>query len=298
MINCALIGYGKWGKNIFQTLLRNKKININSICKKNIKYFYIQKYKGEIFNSYKKAINNKIDAVFIATPADTHFKIVKYALENKKHVFVEKPVCLNNKNFKVLKQIARKNALVFHVDYIHTFNQNLYELTKKFNNKKNNKDKVNIKISLGKNGPIRNKDFILMDWGPHVFSIINFILNNNKYKTNNISILKNHKNNKINFLLKTKYKNFIVDAFFGNNFSRKITEISITQKKLKYVYKDKFLLIRNKILFNKKNYQTKTPLENSIDQFVKYCKKNKYYHDYLNEKITKELEKIKIKLFN
>jgi polar amino acid transport system substrate-binding protein len=39
--------------------------------------------------------DKQIDAVFIATRHDTHFKYVIKALKNGKHVFVEKPLCLN-----------------------------------------------------------------------------------------------------------------------------------------------------------------------------------------------------------
>ena len=84
MINCSLIGYGKWGENILKTLEKNKKVNIKSICKKNIKKFTNKKHKNKILNSYVSAIRDDIDAVFISTPSETHFKIAKFALEQKK----------------------------------------------------------------------------------------------------------------------------------------------------------------------------------------------------------------------
>ena len=93
MIHCTLIGYGKWGKNIYNILTKEKNLNIDIICKKNADNFKNPKFKGKIIESYKSAINNKIDAVFIASPPKTHFEIIKYALEKKKDVFVEKPLC-------------------------------------------------------------------------------------------------------------------------------------------------------------------------------------------------------------
>ena len=298
MINCSLIGYGKWGKNIFKVLSKNKKAKIDSICKKNIKNFSNFKFKGRVLNSYKKAINKNINAVFIATPPESHFKIAKYALESKKNVFIEKPVCLSQKNYRLLIKIAKKNDLVFHIDYIHTYNQNLIKLVAQLNRRKQIKEKTYVKIFLGKNGPVRKKSLVLMDWGPHIFSIINFIFKHNKYKINKVSILKNSKNKKINFALNINYKNILIDAFFGNNFKNKITEININKKNSQYIYKDKIIITKNKNSFYKKNYQKITPLENSINQFIKSCKKNIYVHDKLHEKITYQLEKTQNKLFN
>ena len=148
MINCTLIGYGKWGKNIFDVLKKERNLKIKSICKKNINDFDKSKFKGDILKSYKKAINNNIDVVFIASPSETHFQIAKYALEKKKGVFVEKPVCLKNSDYIKLKKLANKYSLTLHVDYIHLYNENLIELVKKT---KMNK-KTLIEISLGNNG--------------------------------------------------------------------------------------------------------------------------------------------------
>tara|TARA_B100000029_G_scaffold511374_1_gene605263 strand:- start:9175 stop:10071 length:897 start_codon:yes stop_codon:yes gene_type:complete len=298
LINCSLIGYGKWGKNIFKVLSKSNKVKIDSICKKNIKYFSNFKFNCRVLNSYKKGINKDINAVFIATPPESHFKIAKYALESKKNVFIEKPVCLSQKNYRLLTKIAKKNDLVFHIDYIHTYNQNLIKLISKLNKSKQKKEKIYIKIFLGKNGPVGKKSLVLMDWGPHIFSIINFIFKHNKYKINKVNILKNSNKKKINFSLNINYKNIIIDAFFGNNFKNKITEININKKNSQYIYKDKILITKNNNSFYKKNYQKISPLENSINQFIKSCKKNIYIHDKLHEKITYQLEKIQIKLFN
>ena len=60
-----------------------------------------------------KEIINEIDAAFIVTPTSTHFELVKYLLENNKHVFCEKPVCSNDQEASNLKKIATgKNVIV------------------------------------------------------------------------------------------------------------------------------------------------------------------------------------------
>ena len=137
-----------------------------------------------------------------------------------------------------------------------------------------------------------------MDWGPHIFSIINFILDNDNYKLIKSKVYYNDKNKKINLYFLFNYKNFIIKTLFGNNFKRKITKISIQQNDKKIIYNDSNLLIKDHKHSKKKNYQTKTPLENSIKYFLNSYKKNIHISNNINDKITNRLEKIKIKLFN
>ena len=176
MINCSLIGFGKWGKKIYKSIILQKNLKIKYVCKKNIDEISQLKLNTNVVGSFKEAINDQIDAVFIATPSETHFEIAKYALTNKKQVFIEKPICFKNNEFQLLKNLAKENSLILHVNYIHLYNENFTSLIKTYNQNKNN-EKTFIKILLGNNIPIRKETNILMDWGPHIFSIINHILN-------------------------------------------------------------------------------------------------------------------------
>jgi len=47
-----------------------------------------------------------IEAVVIATPADTHFSLVQEAIENGKHVFCEKPLALHYRQAVQLVRMA------------------------------------------------------------------------------------------------------------------------------------------------------------------------------------------------
>ena len=46
---------------------------------------------------------------FYCTPAKSHFKIAKYFLENNINVFIEKPITLGVKSYKILEKISNKN---------------------------------------------------------------------------------------------------------------------------------------------------------------------------------------------
>lgn len=108
MNNLALIGNGYWG----------------SIIKKYISEFFELKYVAD--SKFDKNIiwkDDEIAGVIVATPIETHYKIIKEALENGKHVFSEKPVTLKHSEACELEKIAKKNELRIGVDYVHTFSK-------------------------------------------------------------------------------------------------------------------------------------------------------------------------------
>ena len=89
MINCSLIGFGEWGRKIYDSIKFHKGIEIKYICKNNIQNISKPESRVNFVNSLKKAIDDQIDTVFIATPSETHFEIAKYALKNKKNVNID-----------------------------------------------------------------------------------------------------------------------------------------------------------------------------------------------------------------
>lgn len=83
-------------------------------------------YGGKIFSSYSGLlISDEIDAVYIPLPPALHFKWAKMALENKKHVLLEKPFTTSLDNTKELLTIAEKNALAVHENYMFAFHTQL-----------------------------------------------------------------------------------------------------------------------------------------------------------------------------
>jgi predicted dehydrogenase len=64
-------------------------------------------------------LSPEIDAVAIVTPVWTHYDLTKAALENGKHVFVEKPFTSNTAQAEELINLAEKKNLTIMVD--HTF---------------------------------------------------------------------------------------------------------------------------------------------------------------------------------
>jgi UDP-2-acetamido-3-amino-2,3-dideoxy-glucuronate N-acetyltransferase len=59
-----------------------------------------------------------LDAVAIATPAATHGALARRALEAGRHVFVEKPLCLNLAEAEALDALARERKLTLMVGHL------------------------------------------------------------------------------------------------------------------------------------------------------------------------------------
>lgn len=70
--------------------------------------------------------NKNISNVVIATPIDTHFKVVSCALSHSKNVLVEKPLTMNAKEAVDLAQMASKNKLILETEYTYTYSAALH----------------------------------------------------------------------------------------------------------------------------------------------------------------------------
>ncbi len=79
-----------------------------------------------------KEIINEIDAAFIVTPTSTHFELVKYLLENNKHVFCEKPLCSNDSEADALAKIAEGKNVVLQVGHSERFHEAWQQLRSRF----------------------------------------------------------------------------------------------------------------------------------------------------------------------
>ena len=76
------------------------------------------KFGVEYFADYRKLLESDIDAVTVATPTNTHFKLAMDAIKAGKHVLVEKPICFSLDEAKNLVKAAGKEGLVLAVGSI------------------------------------------------------------------------------------------------------------------------------------------------------------------------------------
>src|SRR5579872_410910 len=123
MIRIGVIGYGYWGPQIVRNFQGSNGGEVSIVCDKN----------PNTLNRAKQAYPHlrvstdlcdvltspDIDAVAVVTPVWTHFELAKAALEQGKHVFVEKPFTSSTAQAKELIELAERKNLQIMVD--HTF---------------------------------------------------------------------------------------------------------------------------------------------------------------------------------
>src|SRR4029450_12851206 len=94
-LRVGIIGYGYWGPNIVRNFHGLESCQVVAICDKStnaLKSAY-RAYPGvKMTQDFNDILTSPdIDAVAVITPVWTHFELAKAALENGKHIFVEKP---------------------------------------------------------------------------------------------------------------------------------------------------------------------------------------------------------------
>jgi predicted dehydrogenase len=123
VIRFGIIGYGYWGPNIVRNLGSLPGACVVSLCDKNVPALRraAQAYPGLDLSSDSAQLiaSPLIDAVAVVTPVWTHYALAKAALENGKHVFVEKPFTSTVAQSEELIELADKRNLKIMVD--HTF---------------------------------------------------------------------------------------------------------------------------------------------------------------------------------
>ena len=123
MVRIGVIGYGYWGPNIVRNLCALDSAQVAAVCDRSPAAQKRAKraHPGVHITSEASEVlcSPDIDAVAIITPVWTHFELALAALENGKHVFVEKPFTSNAVQAEKLIELAQKKNLRIMVD--HTF---------------------------------------------------------------------------------------------------------------------------------------------------------------------------------
>jgi UDP-2-acetamido-3-amino-2,3-dideoxy-glucuronate N-acetyltransferase len=169
----AVIGSGYWGKNLVRNYHELGALKL--ICDKNemVLAGFKKQYPGlDTCLALHDVISRKdIEGVVIATPAETHYTIAREALLADKHVYVEKPLVLDEREGEELIGLAleRKRVLmVGHLLQYHPAFVRLKELASK-----GDLGRINYihshRLNLGK---IRREENILWSFAPHDISMI------------------------------------------------------------------------------------------------------------------------------
>lgn len=123
MVKLGVIGYGYWGPNIVRNFIAHQDCKVTAVCDKNpvaLARVLTQHPNICLMTDADDIVTSPdIDAVAIVTPVSYHYELAKKALENGKHVFVEKPFTATSAQADELVELAERKNLQIMVD--HTF---------------------------------------------------------------------------------------------------------------------------------------------------------------------------------
>jgi glyceraldehyde-3-phosphate dehydrogenase/erythrose-4-phosphate dehydrogenase len=115
VVKFGVVGYGYWGPNVVRNLDQLDGSAVVAVCdksptaRKRIHKTY--PHIKVVAETAELVSSPEIDAVAIVTPVWTHYEFTKAALENGKHVFVEKPFTSDSAQAEELINLAAKKNL-------------------------------------------------------------------------------------------------------------------------------------------------------------------------------------------
>jgi predicted dehydrogenase len=198
MVNIGIIGYGYWGPNLVRNFFAVVDCTVVAVADAREQRLQILQKSFPAIKGVTTAdeiINNtQIDAVVIATPVFTHYRLAKEALLQGKHVLIEKPMTSCASEAKELMELAEHKGLLLMVDHTFLYTGAVQKMKELVHSNELGKVKYldSTRINLGLFQPDIN---VLWDLAPHDISILNYIVKDKPYSINATGIT--HTNNDI-----------------------------------------------------------------------------------------------------
>ena len=171
--NIAVIGSGYWGKNLVRNFAELGALAM--ICDTNpeTRDALAAQYPGcrAVADFADVLRDDSIEAVSIATPAETHGTLVRQALLAGKDVLVEKPLCLVEEEARSLVALAKQQGRLLMVGHLLWYHPAILKLKELIDSGDLGRIQYvySNRLNLGK---IRREENILWSFAPHDVSVI------------------------------------------------------------------------------------------------------------------------------
>lgn len=117
-----LIGMGRWGKNHLKALTRLvDEVYVSDIDPSQLKACEAFSIPTDHLSTHYQDFLGCVDGVDIVTPADSHLTICKDCFDEKKDVFVEKPIALTTAEAKKMMAQAKEKGVILQVGHIYRY---------------------------------------------------------------------------------------------------------------------------------------------------------------------------------
>jgi predicted dehydrogenase len=178
-LKVGVIGYGYWGPNVVRNFYNTPGATVVSVCDLSAKS--LQRVR-RTYPSMEVTTNPEdllcsadIDAIAIVTPISDHFPLAKKALENGKHVFVEKPFTATVSEAAQLVDMAEQRNLRIMVDHTFLFNGAVRKIQELINSGMLGNlyyyDSTRVNLGI-----FQHDANVVWDLAPHDLSIIDYLI--------------------------------------------------------------------------------------------------------------------------
>jgi len=169
----AVLGCGAWGRNLVR--------NFHALGALHAVADPSEKSRGlarelapdaPLFEDFRAVLRSPdIEAVVIATPAETHYALAMEAIENGKHVFCEKPMAIRYRDGVALERAAAAAKRVLMVGHLLEYHPAVVKLKELID--QGTLGKIHYIYSNRLNfGKVRTEENALWSFAPHDFAVI------------------------------------------------------------------------------------------------------------------------------
>ena len=169
--NIAVVGCGYWGKNLVRNFYELG--SLSAICDpdKKLSANFSKVYSVKDLSYEEVLSDSSINGVVLAVPAPLHASLAIQAMNNKKHVFVEKPLAMNQKEAEDMIEAAKKNNVKLMVGHLLQYHPVFMHIRKVVNSGELGKLYYisSSRLSFGK---VRSEEDVIWSFAPHDISMI------------------------------------------------------------------------------------------------------------------------------
>ena len=174
----GVIGYGYWGPQLVRNLDRlpaGSVTHVADVSEERRQAAQAEYPAVAVTGDIEAVLASDVQAVAVATPIRTHYRLAREALDRGKHVFVEKPLTASVAEARELIQTAERQGLVLMVGHTFLYNPAVEELRRLVQS--GALGRIYYVDAVRANLGLFQKDInVIWDLAPHDLSILNYIL--------------------------------------------------------------------------------------------------------------------------
>jgi predicted dehydrogenase len=178
-LRIGVIGLGYWGRNLVRNLVELEGIEIAYLCdlRPEILDRASRRYRGITCSTDVDTVlrDRSVAAVAIATPVESHYSLALAALEQDKHLFVEKPLAKSSEQARRLIEESSKRNLVLMPGHTFLYSPSVVAIKRLIDSGELGTIHFvsTSRVNLGLHQPDVS---VVWDLGPHDFSILRYWL--------------------------------------------------------------------------------------------------------------------------